>query len=72
MNAMHTFFPSVMTTLEKRFNINNQRLSYILLANDISAICIGPFATFYMAKRNIPRTLSFGECYCICQLLNSP
>lgn len=61
MNAIFTFFPSVMTTLEKRFNINNQRLSYILLANDISAICIGPFCTYYLAKRNIPKALCLGK-----------
>lgn len=58
MNAMFTFFPSVMTTLEKRFNINNEKLSYILLANDISMIVVSPFCTFYMAKRHIPRSLA--------------
>lgn len=61
VNAIYTFFPSVMTTIEKRFNINNQRLSYILMANDISAILFAPFSTYYMAKKNIPRSLCLGE-----------
>lgn len=63
VNAIYTFFPSIMTTIEKRFNINNQRLSYILMANDISGILIGPFSTYYMAKKNIPKSLSFGMCF---------
>lgn len=61
VNAIATFFGSVMTTLEKRFNINNQKLSYVLMANDVSAILFSPFTTYYMAKSHIPLHLSFGS-----------
>lgn len=61
VNAISTFFGSVMTTLEKRFNINNQKLSYVLMANDVSAILFSPFTTYYLAKSHIPLHLSFGR-----------
>lgn len=60
-NAIFTFFPSVMTTLEKRFNLNNRVLSYVLMANDVSSILFGPFCSYYFSKRHIPRSLCLGR-----------
>lgn len=61
VNGIYTFFPSVMTTMEKRFNITNIQFSYILMANDISAILFSPFSTYYMAKKHIPKHISLSK-----------
>uniref|UniRef100_A0A336M5S4 Solute carrier organic anion transporter family member n=1 Tax=Culicoides sonorensis TaxID=179676 RepID=A0A336M5S4_CULSO len=63
--AMATiYFTSVMTTIEKRFQIPGYLMGLILCGNEISQILLSLILSYLGGQRNRPRWISIGVFFC--------
>lgn len=55
-----SYFSATITTLEKRFKISSKNLGIISTGNDISALILSAFISYYGGKKHRPRLIGFG------------
>lgn len=55
-----SYFSATITTLEKRFKISSKNLGIISTGNDISALILSAFISYYGGKKHRPRLIGLG------------
>lgn len=62
----YTYFVSMITTIEKLFQIKSKTTGLLMSAVEIGQICTSLFLTYYAGRGHRPRWIACGTCVYFC------